>query len=43
MARNSLKNVIKLLDDVKKTLPPEQDFLNDLKRSIEMTAEKNNQ
>jgi len=41
MTRSSLRNVIKLLDDVKKTLPPEQDFLNDLKRSIEMTAEKN--
>ena len=41
MARNSLKNVIRLLDDVKKSLPPEQDFLTDLKRSIEITAEKN--
>ena len=40
MARNSLKNVIKLLDDVKKTLPPEEDFLNDLKRSIEISSEK---
>jgi len=41
MARNSLRNVIRLLDDVKKTLPVEQDFLNDLKRSIELTAGKN--
>lgn len=41
MARNSLKNVIRLIEDVKKTLPPEQDFLNDLKRSIELTANNN--
>lgn len=41
MARNSLKNVIRLIDEVTKTLPPEQDFLNDLKRSIEIVAEKN--
>lgn len=40
MARNSLKNVCRLIDTVKETLPPEQDFLNDLKRSIEMTADK---
>lgn len=40
MARNSLKNVIRLIDSVKETLPPEQDFLNDLKRSIEITADK---
>lgn len=40
MARNSLKNVMRLIDVVEKTLPPEQDFLNDLKRSIEMTADK---
>lgn len=40
MARNSLKNVMRLIDTVKDTLPPEQDFLNDLKRSIEMTEDK---
>lgn len=40
MARNSLKNVVKLINDTKKTLPVEQSFLNDLKRSIEMTADK---
>ncbi len=41
MARNSLKNVIRLINEVKQTLPAEQDFLNDLKRSIELTADKN--
>lgn len=41
MARNSLKNVMRLIETVKETLPPEQDFLNDLKRSIELTDEKN--
>lgn len=40
MARNSLKNVMRLIETAKDTLPPEQDFLNDLKRSIEMTADK---
>lgn len=40
MARNSLKNVCRLIESAKKTLPPEQDFLDDLKRSIEMTADK---
>ena len=40
MARNSLKNVMRLIETVEKTLPPEQDFLNDLKRSIEMTEDK---
>jgi len=40
MARNSLKNVCRLINTVTETLPPEQDFLNDLKRSIEMTADK---
>ena len=40
MARSSLKNVCRLIQTVKETLPPEQDFLNDLKRSIEMTADK---
>ena len=41
MARNSLRNVIRLIDSVKEALPPEQDFLADLKRSIELTDEKN--
>lgn len=35
MARSSLRNVMKLIDDATKTLPPEESFLNDLKRSIE--------
>jgi hypothetical protein len=41
MARNSLKNVCRLIQTARETLPPEQDFLTDLKRSIEMTDEKN--
>lgn len=41
MARNSLKNVIKLIDVEKEKLTPEQSFLNDLKRSIEITEDKN--
>lgn len=40
MARSSLKNVMRLIDAAKETLPVEQSFLNDLKRSIEMTADK---
>lgn len=40
MARSSLKNVIKLIDAEKQTLTPEQAFLNDLKRSIELSADK---
>lgn len=40
MARNSLKNVCRLIEVAKETLPAEQDFLNDLERSIEMTADK---
>lgn len=40
MARNSLKNVCRLIEVAKETLLPEQDFLQDLKRSIEMTADK---
>lgn len=39
MARNSLKNVARLLDVATATLPVEQMFLNDLKRSIELTDE----
>ena len=41
MARNSLKNVCRLIEAVKTELPVEQDFLNDLKRSIEMSNDKN--
>jgi len=41
MARNSLKNVCRLIKTAREALPPEQDFLTDLKRSIEMTDEKN--
>ncbi len=40
MARNSLKNVMRLIETTKETLPPETDFLNDLKRSIELDADK---
>ena len=36
MSRASLKNVMRLIDEVQETLPPEQGFLQDLKRSIEM-------
>lgn len=41
MARSSLKNVMRLIDDAKKVSPAEQGFLADLKRSIELTANKN--
>lgn len=41
MARNSLKNVIRLIDVEKQELSPEKAFLNDLKRSIEITEQKN--
>lgn len=41
MARNSLKNVMRLIDEAKQTLPPEKEFLSDLKRSIELMDEKN--
>lgn len=40
MARSSLKNVMKLIDDATKTLPVEEAFLNDLKKSIEETDKK---
>lgn len=40
MARNSLKNVMRLIESAKDTLLPEQEFLQDLKRSIEITADK---
>lgn len=41
MARSSLKNIMNLLDAAKDGQTVEQSFLNDLKRSIEMTASKN--
>jgi len=41
MARSSLKNVCRLIQATKVSLPPEQEFLADLKRSIEMTEDKN--
>lgn len=40
MARNSLKNVMRLIDVAKEEVPVEKAFLSDLKRSIEMTAVK---
>lgn len=41
MARQSLKNVARLIEQAKQELPVEQSFINDLKRSIEMTDQKN--
>ena len=41
MARASLKNVCRLIDDVCKDIPVEQSFLADLKRSIELSDAKN--
>ena len=41
MARSSLKNVCRLIESATSTLPPEQEFLSDLQRSIEMTDKKN--
>lgn len=41
MARNSLKNVLRLIDVAKEELPVEKSFLDDLKRSIELTNTKN--
>jgi CRISPR/Cas system-associated exonuclease Cas4 (RecB family) len=35
-----MKNICRLLDSVNKEVPVERDFLNDLKRSIEMTEDK---
>lgn len=40
MARNSLKGICKLIDQANEKLSPEQSFLADLKRSIEMTADE---
>ena len=41
MARSALKNIFNMIDDAKEELTVEQAFLNDLKRSIELTDEKN--
>lgn len=41
MARNSLKNVFSLIEQAKESQSVETSFLNDLKRSIELTEEKN--
>ena len=40
MARNSLKGICRLIDQANEKLSPEQSFLNDLKKSIEMSAEE---
>ena len=40
MARNSLKSICRLIDQANDKLPPAQSFLTDLKKSIEMTADK---
>lgn len=40
MARNSLKNVMRLIDVKKNELSPEKSFLEDLKRSIEIENDK---
>ena len=40
MARNGLIGLKKLIDNAQKTLLPEQEFLNDLKRAIEQSSEK---
>ena len=40
MARNSLKNVFRLLEQAQTDVPVEQQFLSDLERSIEMQAVK---
>ena len=41
MARDTLKSVCRLINQANESLSPEQSFLNDLKRSIELTDEKN--
>lgn len=42
MARSaSLKNIARLLDEVKEEIPVEKSFLSDLQRSIEMSDKKN--
>lgn len=41
MARSSLKNVMKMIDDANNQVSPEKSFLQDLQRSIEMDNKKN--
>ncbi len=41
MARNSLKNVLRLIDDIKEELPVEQSFLNELNKTTELENDKN--
>lgn len=41
MSRSSLKSVMRLLDDINTEISVEDSFLMDLKRSIELTDEKN--
>lgn len=41
MSRNSLKNICRLINEVSADIPVEQQFLSDLKRSIELTETKN--
>lgn len=41
MARQALKNICRLIEATKVSLPPEQEFLEDLKRSIELDDNKN--
>ena len=40
LARKSLRNVIRLIESTKEQVPIEQDFLQNLKRSIEITADR---
>lgn len=40
MARSSLKNVTRLINEANKKVPTEESFLNDLKRSIEISDKK---
>ena len=41
MSRNSLKNILRMIDEAKQDLPVEKEFLSDLKTSIELTNDKN--
>lgn len=41
MARQSLKSVCRLIEATKETIPVEQEFLSDLRRSVELTEKKN--
>ena len=40
MGRQSLKNVVRLIESANDNIPVEQEFLNNLKRSIELNADK---